>query len=253
MNDDLNTARSSEVPMQRRDAIRLMGAAATGVAAGSGGTQADAAEGPHEKPSGNMEPLNHIHLYVCGFHVAKANPGFQIETQHYCSMLNEDVHQCLLYDSTEKNAKLLGVEYIISDRLYRKLPEEEKKYWHPHTYEVLAGLLIAPNMRPEEEEKLMQALITTWGKTWHTWPDPKTDVPLGEPLLIWSLTGDGQAKQEMIARRDRRFKVSTRKIRERRTKAYGHQVPQIEQPESLDDIGRQWTNEGPDEPQKLPR
>jgi Protein of unknown function (DUF1264) len=45
------------------------------------------------------------------------------------------MHQCLLYDSTEKNARLLGVEYIISDRLYRELPEVEKKYWHPQSIE----------------------------------------------------------------------------------------------------------------------
>jgi len=29
-------------------------------------------------------------------------------------------------------ARLLGVEYIISERLFREQPEEEKKYWHSH-------------------------------------------------------------------------------------------------------------------------
>lgn len=29
-----------------------------------------------------------------------------------------------------------GVEYIISRRLYEGLPDEEKRYWHSHVYEV---------------------------------------------------------------------------------------------------------------------
>ncbi|MBW3599463.1 MAG: OBAP family protein [Planctomycetes bacterium] len=249
---DERARESSRAIIKRREAIRMMGTAATGLAAGCAASQAYSAEDAHRGQGKNMEPVSKPQHYICGFHVAKANPGFQIETQHYCSMLNEDIHQCLLYDSTEKNAKLLGVEYIISDKLYRQLPKKEKKYWHAHTYEVLAGLLAAPNTPPEDEQEFMRALITTWGKTWHTWPDPKTDVPLGEPLLIWSLTGDGQADEEMIARRDRRLGVSTQELRKRRTKAYGYQVPQIDQPESLDAVGRQWTDDGPDEPRTLP-
>lgn len=29
-------------------------------------------------------------------------------------------------------ARLIGIEYIITERLFRELPEEEKKYWHSH-------------------------------------------------------------------------------------------------------------------------
>lgn len=29
-------------------------------------------------------------------------------------------------------ARLLGVEYIISERLFNELPEEEKRFWHSH-------------------------------------------------------------------------------------------------------------------------
>ena len=171
---------SNRVTIPRRDAIRLMGTTATGLIAASSVVPATGAEGSHSGQPGATGPLTKSHLHVCGFHIAKANPNFQIETEHYCSMLNENVHQCLLYDSTGKNAKLLGVEYIIADKLYRQLPQKEKKYWHPHTYEVLAGLLVAPKMPPDEEEKFMRTLMTTWGKTWHTWPDPKTEVPMAD-------------------------------------------------------------------------
>jgi Protein of unknown function (DUF1264) len=158
------------------------------------------------------------------------------------------MHQCLLYDSCAKNAKLLGVEYIISDRLYRELPDGEKKYWHPHTYEVLAGGLIAPGMKPDDELTFMKALLTTWGKTWHTWPDPRTPVPMGEPLLMWAVTGDGQIDDGVLAARDTEFKVKAADIREKRGQSIGFEVPKVSLPRSIDQVGRQWTDEGDDKP-----
>jgi hypothetical protein len=161
---------------------------------------------------------------------------------------SKEMHQCLLYDSSDPNAKLLGVEYIVSDRLYHQLPDAEKRYWHPHTYEVLAGGLIAPSMTPEEELAFMKALVPTWGKTWHTWPDPRAAIPCGEPLLMWSFGGDGQVDEDLLAARDRQFQVSAPEIRERRCKAFGLEVPQVSHPRSIEQPGRQWTDAGEDKP-----
>ena len=59
-----------------------------------------------------------------------------MEAHHYCSCTNDEVRQCVIYDSADSNARLIGIEYIISRRLFESLPEEEKKLWHSHTYEV---------------------------------------------------------------------------------------------------------------------
>jgi hypothetical protein len=158
------------------------------------------------------------------------------------------MHQCLLYDSVGQHARLLGVEYIISDDLYRTLPDVEKKYWHPHTYEVLGGGLIAPAMTPDDELAFMKGLLLTWGKTWHTWPDPTTPVPMGEPMLMWSLTGDGQDDPNVIAARDQEFRVKTAEIRAKRIQAIGYEVPAVPPPKDMDVIGRQWTASGDDKP-----
>lgn len=210
----------------------------------------------HPAPGGaESNPLAGPHAHFCGIHMAKKDPKFQIITQHYCAAHSnsghDDLFQCVLFNGTGKNAKLLGIEYIISDAAYRQLSDTEKKYWHAHTYEVLGGGLIAPGMTPEEEHNFMKMVMTTWGKAWHTWPDPKSPLPIGEPLLIWSLMGDGQADEAIVAARDKQFSCSTAKIRESRAKSFGLDVPNVSPPQTMDTIGRQWTNTGDDKPTRL--
>ncbi len=200
-------------------------------------------------------PMSAPHFHFCGIHMAKKDPKVQFITQHYCAAHtggpDGDVFQCTLYDGTGKNAKLIGVEYLITDAAYRKLLDEEKKYWHAHTYEVLGGGLIAPAMTPEEEMKFMKLVLTLWGKAWHTWPDPTTSVPLGEPLLIWSLMGDGQVDEKLQAQRDQEFQVDTAKIRQQREKAFGLRAPNVSVPKDINTIGRMWTDMGDDRPTPL--
>lgn len=203
------------------------------------------------QPSGQakyFDPVHNLHLYLCGFHTEKANPEFQIEVQHYCAV-GEELHQCFIFHTTEAGSKLLGVEYIIPDNLYQELSDEEKKYWHPHTYEVMSGQLIAPGMPTEESMPLMKKLVNTWGKTWHTWPDPTTKLPVGEPMLMWAVTADGQLRDELLQKRDDKFDVQTEEVRERRLQEMKFPVPSVPQPEEMDFIGRQWTAAGPDTPE----
>jgi hypothetical protein len=191
-------------------------------------------------------PLNRFHAWLCAYHLPKNDGKTVIETQHYCAPLGDkgEVYQCIIFDKTDQGAKILGVEYIISHRLYLGLSVEEKKYYHPHTYEVTSGLLLAPGLKPDEELELMGRLLLTWGKTWHTWPDPATDLPMGPPLLMWSATADGQVPARMLADRDKKMKFDINAIRKQRSKL--GPVPQIDYPKSNEDLGRQWTNEGLD-------
>jgi hypothetical protein len=237
--------------MNRREIFSLFGAAGTGFVIQAG--KAHAASLDDAKRASPPSPMAGPHAHFCGIHVAKNNPRFQLIAQHYCTAHaghdhGDGLFQCLLFDSTEANAKLLGVEYIISNEQYKTLPEEEKRYWHPHTYEVLAGGLIAPEMSADEEMKFMRQILTTWGKTWHTWPDPATPIPIGEPLLMWALSGDGQVNEEVVRQRDRRFKVSISEIRQGRVREIGFEVPNVPFPKSNSQIGRQWTAVGPDTP-----
>src|SRR5262245_57142004 len=130
--------------MDRRQLFKEFGTAGVGLALGGEKALAD-----HANARGQAGPLAHPHVDFCGIHMVKADPKLQVIVQHYCAAHAGDEHgeamfQCVLCDSSDKNAKLLGVEYVITDNTYRQLADAEKRYWHPHTYEVLGGGLIAP-------------------------------------------------------------------------------------------------------------
>jgi hypothetical protein len=155
-------------------------------------------------------PLKKINAYLDGFHFYNGNLHAQMEAHHYVSQLNEDVHQAIIYDGNGEDAKLMGIEYIISERLYKTLDNEEKKLWHSHHYEVKSGELIAPGIPDIAEHALMEKLVSTYGKTIHTWhTDQQRNLPLGSPMIMMGFTKDGQLRQELLEQRDKRFGTST--------------------------------------------
>ena len=165
----------------------------------------------------NKPPIEAINAYLDGFHFYNGNMKAQMEAHHYCTILNEDVIQCVIYDANTAGAKLMGVEYIISGRLFQTLPGREKSFWHSHVHEVKSGQLIAPGIPQVAEHALMKKLVGTYGKTWHTWhTDKKLSLPLGAPQLMMGFVADGQADPAMVADRDKRFKVSSADKRKQR-------------------------------------
>ncbi len=109
-----------------------------------------------------------------------------------------------------KGAKLMGVEYIVSERLFKTLPEQEKALWHSHVHEVKSGQLIAPGIPEAAEHALMTKLVGTYGKTFHTWhTDQKKQLPTGIPQVMMGFTADGQADAAMVAERDKRFGIAS--------------------------------------------
>jgi hypothetical protein len=155
-------------------------------------------------------PLRSIHAHVCGFHFYNGEPQRQVIAHHYCSHRGEEFLQCVIYDSDKPDARLIGIEYIISEKSFQTLPEEEKKLWHSHVYEVKSGSLIAPRLPDLAENELMKKLIGTYGKTWHTWQVDRGDqLPLGTPKLMMGFTADGQSNPQMVADRDKGYGISS--------------------------------------------
>ena len=167
------------------------------------------------------EPVEQISLYLVGFHPSKADPQMQMESHHYCDQVNEDFAQCALYDGNTEAARLHGVEYIISEKLYATLPAGEKPYWHPHNFEILSGQLRMPGLPDVAEGEALKEKINSYGKTWHFWKtgvfgEKPDSLPLGPPHLAWSFNRDGEAKPRMVEARDTRMDLDTTEARRER-------------------------------------
>lgn len=154
-------------------------------------------------------PLKKINAYLNGFHFYNGNMDAQMEAHHYVSQINEDMYQAIMYDGNGEDAKIMGVEYIVSQKLFNTLPEEEKKLWHSHHHEVKSGTLIAPGIPEVAEHELMEKLVSTYGKIIHTWhTDQQRTLPVGAPQVMMGFTKEGQLKPALLSARDQRFGVS---------------------------------------------
>ncbi len=155
--------------------------------------RADDAKPGHGQPASGVkapiEEIMHCPLAFAGVHLLKELPEYPQVAYHYCKTLNDDISQCVLYDGTGPNAKLIGIEYLVTDAIYQKMPAEEKLYWHDHKYEVDSGLLKSMTQTGEDEKKTLATIRTLWGKVYHTWATGKT-YPSGPPRLFWAVTGE---------------------------------------------------------------
>ena len=218
-------------------AAHLLGSLAPGLAFGA--CKGSGGNGPAAEPAGRPEsvktnvletgaaalqtdnPLEPMNVYLVGFHPLKDDPHQQFEAHHFCKQVNEDFAQCTLFDGNTAEANLNGIEYIISERLFERLPEVEKRYWHPHNGEILSGQLVAPGLPEMADRELMRSKLNSYGKTWHTWraahgAGSGDQLPLGEPALAWSFNRFGEAQPGLIADRDARMGISTEERRRAR-------------------------------------
>jgi len=170
----------------------------------------------------SFNPIKRIHAHLCAFHFYAYDMNRQVEAHHYCTHYNQDMRQCLIYDSPEPNARLIGVEYIVSEKLYQGLPDEEKKLWHTHEFEVKGGILFIPGIPKVAEHAELSEVAKTYGKVFHFWQFDKGDtLPLGLPQLMMSFTDYGQLNPELASDVEKRFGVNFKENAESRQDIQG--------------------------------
>jgi hypothetical protein len=220
----------------RPSGLRLLATGLFALAAGAGSALAQTAVDPPgddkstktrvlelgAKALQSTSPLGPMDIHLVGFHPMKDEPEHQMEAHHFCKQVNEDFAQCVLFDGDDADANLNGIEYIISEKIFESLPEDEKAYWHPHNGEILSGQLVAPGIPEAAEKSLMKQKMNSYGKTWHVWntgmpggqhADP---LPFGDARLAWSFSRDGEIMPGMLEQRDERMGIDTAEKRKER-------------------------------------
>ncbi|KAK0888181.1 hypothetical protein LTR02_016549 [Friedmanniomyces endolithicus] len=183
------------------------------------------------------KPFKSIHEFLTAVHIyadeAKKGITRYVEATHYCAHVRKDLRQCLIYDSHEKDAKLIGVEYMVSKEIYDSFEPEEQKLWHSHEYEVKSGMLILPKpagyMDKEWEAAELQAMeeiIHLYGKTWHFWQvDAGHEYPLGHPVLMGSaINADQLDLNTAMGKRNKTFGVHHEEKAEARKDLQPHSI-----------------------------
>jgi hypothetical protein len=170
-------------------------------------------------PFGQVGPNNAV-LFFNGFHFVSGEMSHQMQANHHCAIISNDFIQCIIYDSHFLPSRLRGIEYIISRAAFMNLTTEEKRLWHSHSYEVTSGSLIEPGLPMPVDDAVMETLVTTYGKTFHTWRwDERTNtLPLGIPELVMGFTADGQLRKNESEVRDKEFEVNSTTVRAHRAK-----------------------------------
>jgi uncharacterized protein DUF1264 len=93
---------------------------------------------------------------------------------HYCKVLAPDpVIQCLIYESTEPDARLSQVEFIVAKKLTRNQIslKEWNKNWHDHTIEIASGRVQVLDLPPDKAKEVADLVSTTDGLIVHFYYD----------------------------------------------------------------------------------
>ncbi|XP_058095456.1 oil body-associated protein 2B-like [Magnolia sinica] len=187
----------------------------------------------------SMKPIKRMQQHVCTFAIYSHDMNRQIQTHHYITRVNQDFLQCAVYDSDDSSARLIGMEYIVSDRIFEALPAEEQKLWHSHAYEIKAGLWVNPGVPEMIQKPELQNLAKSYGKFWCTWQVDRGDrLPLGAAALMMSPQGVnlGMVKPELLKSRDDKYKISSDELKKSRV--------EIEEPEWINPNADHWKQTG---------
>ncbi|XP_055329766.1 uncharacterized protein LOC129582295 [Paramacrobiotus metropolitanus] len=153
----------------------------------------------------NFDPLKQFKAHFCGFAFYNGQPNRQVELHHYVAAINDDVFQCAVFDSPDAGARLIGIEYVVTEKIFCMLDEEEQKFWHNHAFDVKSGSFIAPGLPWALEKKVMADMMPTYGKTFILWQTDRGDkLPLGPPQLMMTANADGQWQDKLFRTREQR-------------------------------------------------
>jgi hypothetical protein len=103
---------------------------------------------------------------------------------HYCKVASpEPFIECLLYETEDPSAKIVGIEYIVAKTITRDekiLPKKQwKKVWHDHTAEIATGNVKVLDLPPDKAKEVADTVAKTDGIVFNLWPEG-AKIPTGK-------------------------------------------------------------------------
>ena len=167
----------------------------------------------------NEKAIKDYKLHLVDIHWLSGDLNKQYIAHHFCGFPHDGFMICELFNNDDHRGRPVGVEYFITKPLFEGLPEEEKKLWHSHPYEILSGLFVVLDVTPEEEQRVLEFIMGTYGKVIDTWQYYKA-MPVGAPQLGYALTLDSQVDWDIADRMDKQLGLSTTHKERRAARAH---------------------------------
>ncbi len=119
-------------------------------------------------------------LHVDAKHYVKDS---RVPVHHWCKTINPKIIECLLFDSDNTSANLVGIETIVTKDVWETFTDEQKKEWHDHATEIIEAEATLPDTPVDEAVKIVEFLKGTRGRVIYVWNFPKEDYPVIRPFL----------------------------------------------------------------------
>jgi hypothetical protein len=104
---------------------------------------------------------------------------------HYCKPVSPEPYiVCQLYETNDPNAKLVGIEYVVSKTITQDeeiVPRHwwKKHLWHDHAAEIATGNVKLLDLPPDKAKEIADVVSKTEGIVFSLWPEG-AKVPTGK-------------------------------------------------------------------------
>jgi hypothetical protein len=134
------------------------------------------------------KPTDGYTVHVLAPHVVKGQVMGPFH--HYCKIISpEPIIQCQIYNSTDANAPLTQIEYIVAKSITRGgilSILQWNRDWHDHKQEIATGRVQVLDVGPEDQVKIAEIVSHTDGLIFDLWPHG-SKIPTGESSVAQSV------------------------------------------------------------------
>ena len=143
---------------------------------------------PPAAPAASAKPTDGYTIHVLAPHVVKGKVMGPFH--HYCKVISpEPIIQCQIYNSTEANAPLTQIEYIVAKKVTRSgilTLKQWNRDWHDHKQEIATGRVQVLDVSTEEAAKIADIVSHTDGLIFDLWPHG-SKIPTGASSIAQSV------------------------------------------------------------------